>query len=46
MGTVLFFDDYANVLTIGPTMRPTADRLRISREKLAFIVDVTGMTLS
>jgi Na+/H+ antiporter NhaC len=42
MGILIFFDDYANTLVVGNTMRPVADRLRISREKLAYIVDSTA----
>ena len=42
MGVAIFFDDYANTLIVGPTMRPVTDRLRISREKLAYIVDSTA----
>jgi Na+/H+ antiporter NhaC len=42
MGILIFFDDYANTLVVGNTMRPMADRLRISREKLAYIVDSTA----
>lgn len=42
MGLTVFFDDYANTLIVGPTMRPITDRLRISREKLAYIVDSTA----
>jgi Na+/H+ antiporter NhaC len=38
----VFFDDYANSLLLGSTMRPVTDRLRISREKLAFLVDSTA----
>jgi Na+/H+ antiporter NhaC len=38
-GLVIFFDDYANTLIRGNTMRPMTDDLRISREKLAYIVD-------
>ncbi|MGD9633719.1 MAG: Na+/H+ antiporter NhaC family protein [Pirellulales bacterium] len=41
-GLLVFFDDYANCLLIGGTMRPTCDRLRISREKLSFLVDATA----
>lgn len=41
-GLVVFFDDYANTLLIGGTMRPITDRLKISREKLAFLVDATA----
>ena len=39
LGIVIFFDDYANTLIVGNAMRPIIDRLRISREKLAYIVD-------
>ncbi|MEL7060900.1 MAG: Na+/H+ antiporter NhaC family protein [Acidobacteriota bacterium] len=42
MGTTVFFDDYANTLIVGPTMRPITDRLRVSREKLAYLVDSTA----
>ena len=42
MGTVIFFDDYANTLLVGSTMRPLTDRLKISREKLAYLVDSTA----
>ena len=42
MGLVIFFDDYANTLVVGNTMRPVTDRLKISREKLAYIVDSTA----
>jgi Na+/H+ antiporter NhaC len=42
MGVAVFFDDYANTLIVGSTMRPVTDRLRISREKLAYIVDSTA----
>jgi len=42
----LFFDDYANVLVRGNLMRPICDRLRISREKLAFFVDVGAATVA
>ncbi len=42
LGLFVFFDDYANTLIVGGTMRPLADRMRISREKLAWIVDSTA----
>jgi Na+/H+ antiporter NhaC len=42
MGLFIFFDDYANTLIVGSTMRPITDRLRVSREKLAYIVDATA----
>ncbi len=41
-GLAIFFDDYANTLVVGNTMRPITDRLRISREKLAYLVDSTA----
>ncbi len=41
-GLAIFFDDYANTLLVGNTMRPITDRLKISREKLAYIVDSTA----
>lgn len=41
-GMVVFFDDYANTMMVGPTMQPICDRLRISRAKLAYIVDSTA----
>jgi Na+/H+ antiporter NhaC len=42
MGVLIFFDDYTNTLIVGNTMRPITDRLRISREKLSYIVDSTA----
>lgn len=42
MGVLIFFDDYANTLVVGNTMRPVADRLKISRQKLAYLVDSTA----
>ena len=42
LGLLVFFDDYANSLLVGSSMRPVTDRLRISREKLAFLVDATA----
>lgn len=42
LGLIVFFDDYANTLLLGGTMRPLADRLKISREKLAYLVDSTA----
>ena len=42
MGILIFFDDYANTLVVGNTMRPVTDRLKISREKLSYIVDSTA----
>lgn len=42
----LFFDDYANTLIRGNALRPMTDRLNISREKLAYIVDSTAAPLA
>jgi len=42
MGIVIFFDDYANTLVVGNTARPITDQLKVSREKLAYIVDSTA----
>lgn len=42
MGVLIFFDDYSNTLIVGNTMRPVTDRHRVSREKLAFLVDSTA----
>lgn len=42
LGMIVFFDDYANALLVGSTVRLLADRLRISREKLAYLVDSTS----
>jgi hypothetical protein len=46
MGLLIFFDDYANCMLVGTTMRPLTDRLRISREKLAYIVDSTAAPIA
>ncbi len=42
MGLMIFFDDYANTMVVGNTARPITDHLKISREKLAYIVDSTA----
>ncbi len=42
LGLAIFFDDYANTLIVGNTMRPLTDAVRVSREKLAFLVDTTS----
>ncbi|PKM52642.1 MAG: sodium:proton antiporter [Firmicutes bacterium HGW-Firmicutes-7] len=46
LGLFVFFDDYANSLIVGPIMRPVTDKQRISREKLAFIVDATAAPIA
>ncbi|MEZ4978901.1 MAG: Na+/H+ antiporter NhaC family protein, partial [Chitinophagales bacterium] len=46
MGCMIFFDDYANSLVVGNTMRPLTDKFRVSREKLAYIVDSTAAPIA
>ncbi|MCF8240924.1 MAG: Na+/H+ antiporter NhaC family protein [Melioribacteraceae bacterium] len=46
MGIIVFFDDYANSLIIGNMMRPITDKLKISREKLSYIVDSTAAPIA
>jgi Na+/H+ antiporter NhaC len=45
-GIMIFFDDYANTLIVGNTMRPITDRLKVSREKLAYVVDSTAAPMA
>ena len=42
LGMLIFIDDYFNCLTIGSVMRPVTDQFKISREKLAYIIDSTA----
>ena len=46
IGCLVFFDDYANTLLAGETMRPLCDALMVSREKLSFIVDATAAPIA
>lgn len=46
IGLIVFFDDYANSLIAGPIMRPVTDKMNVSREKLAFIVDATAAPIA
>ena len=46
MGFLVFIDDYANVMIVGTSMRPISDSMRVSREKLAFIVDATAAPIA
>ncbi len=46
MGLAVFIDDYANTMIVGTAMRPVTDRFRISREKLAFLVDATSAPIA
>ena len=42
LGIVIFIDDYFNCLTVGTVMRPITDKFKISRAKLAYIIDATA----
>ena len=42
LGAFIFIDDYFNCLTVGTVMRPITDKFRISRAKLAYIIDATA----
>ena len=42
LGVLIFIDDYFNCLTVGSVMRPVTDRHRISRSKLAYLIDATA----
>ncbi len=42
LGCLIFVDDYFNCLTVGSVMRPVTDKFRISRAKLAYIIDATA----
>jgi Na+/H+ antiporter NhaC len=42
LGLAIFFDDYANTLVVGNAMRPVTDSMKVSRAKLAYIVDSTA----
>ena len=42
LGILIFIDDYFNCLTVGTVMRPVTDRFKITRAKLAYIIDATA----
>ncbi len=42
LGVLIFVDDYFNCLTVGSVMRPASDKFKISRSKLAYIIDSTA----
>jgi Na+/H+ antiporter NhaC len=46
MGILIFFDDYTNTLIVGNTMRPLTDKWKVSREKLAYVVDSTAAPIA
>jgi Na+/H+ antiporter NhaC len=45
-GLAIFFDDYANTLIVGNALRPITDKLKVSREKLAYLVDSTAAPIA
>lgn len=46
MGSLIFIGDYSNAMLVGPTMRPLTDKYKVSREKLAYIVDSTSAPIA
>jgi Na+/H+ antiporter NhaC len=46
LGMLIFIDDYLNSLTVGSSMAPVTDRYKVSREKLAYVVDSTAAPVS
>lgn len=46
LGSLIFVDDYFNCLTVGSVMRPVTDKQRISRAKLAYLIDATAAAVS
>ncbi|MBP5466487.1 MAG: Na+/H+ antiporter NhaC family protein [Clostridia bacterium] len=42
LGVLIFIDDYFNCLTVGSVMRPVTDKAKISRSKLAYLIDATA----
>jgi len=42
LGVLIFIDDYFNCLTVGSVMRPVTDRQKVSRAKLAYLIDATA----
>ena len=46
LGICVFFDDYANALIVGPIMKPVSDKMKVSRERLAFVIDATAAPIA
>lgn len=46
LGLAVFFDDYSNTVVVGGCMRPLSDKMKISREKLAYVVDSTAAPIA
>jgi tetracycline resistance efflux pump len=42
LGTVIFVDDYFNCLTVGTVMKPITDKYKVTRAKLAYVIDATA----
>ena len=42
LGMLIFVDDYFNCLTVGSVMKPVTDKYKVSREKLAYLIDATA----
>ena len=42
LGILIFIDDYFNCLTVGTVMKPVTDKYKVSREKLAYVIDATA----
>ena len=42
LGVMIFIDDYFNCLTVGSVMKPVSDKFKVSKEKLAFLIDATA----
>ena len=42
LGCLIFIDDYFNCLTVGSVMRPVTDKFKVSRAKLAYLIDATA----
>lgn len=42
LGILIFVDDYFNCLTVGTVMRPVTDKFKVSRAKLAYVIDATA----
>ena len=45
LGCLIFIDDYFNCLTVGSVMRPVTDKFKVSRAKLAYLIDATAATI-
>lgn len=46
MGCLIFFDDYSNTAVVGSSMRPLADKMKLSKEKFSYIIDSTAAPIA